>query len=346
MLSALCGNPGGCYRLDYLLLDGNFNSHRHFALMPKILFIDSNHPRMHELLRENGFQCDLFYDKSEEELKRLIPQYDGLVIRSKFKITKQIIDSAPQLKCIARAGAGMENIDVVYAEKKGIACVHSPEGNRQAVAEHALGMLLTLFNNICRANAEVRTGKWRREANRGIELLGKSVGLIGYGNTGGAFAKVLSGFDVEVLAYDKYKKNFPDQFAKESTPEEIFEKADVLSLHIPLTDETKHLVDDGFIKKFKKNIYLLNTSRGPCVNTADLVKNLESGKVLGACLDVLEYESVSFEQVDSARLPEPLSYLLHSEKVILTPHIAGWTHESNVKIAEVLAKKIIEVFKK
>jgi D-3-phosphoglycerate dehydrogenase len=310
--------------------------------MKKILFIDSNHPLLHEMLLEKGFACDLFYDRPADELKKLIPHYDGIVIRSKFKITKEIVDSAPNLKCIARAGAGMENIDVEYARSKGIACVNSPEGNRDAVAEQALGMLLSLMNNICRANKEVREGVWRREQNRGVELGGKTVGLIGYGNTGAAFAKLLSGFDVDVLVYDKYKKGFGGARVKESSPEEIFAKADVLSLHIPLNSETNYLVNDAYLVKFKKNIYFINTSRGKCVNTADLVKNIESGKVLGACLDVLEYEAVSFEEVDFSKMPEPMQYLLRSDKVILTPHIAGWTHESNVKIAKFLAEKIIQ----
>ena len=312
--------------------------------MPKILFIDSNHPKMHEVLLEKGFVCDLFYDKPVEELKKLIPDYDGIVIRSKFKITKEIIDAAPNLKCIARAGAGMENIDADYAKKKGIACVSAPEGNRHAVAEHALGMLLMLFNNLKKADSEVREGKWRREENRGTELGGKTIGIIGYGNTGSAFAKLLSGFDTSILVYDKYKKNFGSDKIKESSPEEIFEKADILSLHIPLTEETDYLVSDSYINKFKKNIYLINTARGKCVNTKDLVNNLESGKVLGACLDVLEYEDVSFEKIDLQKLPEPMNYLARSNKVILSPHIAGWTHESNLKIAEVLAGKIIKVF--
>ena len=315
--------------------------------MPKkILFIDSNHPRLHEMLMQQGFQCDLFYDKPADELKKLIPAYDGIVLRSKFKITSAIIDSAPNLKCIARVGAGMENIDVAYAEKKGIACVNSPEGNRDAVAEQALGMLLTLFNNIIKANVEVRNGKWLREENRGIELCGKTIGVIGYGNMGAAFAKRLQGFGVKILVYDKYKTNFGNEFVKESTLEEIFEQADVLSLHTPLTDETHYLINDAFIKQFKKNIYIINTARGKCLNTSDLVANLESGKVLGACLDVLEYEAVSFEGIDSNEIPATLQYLFASDKVILTPHIAGWTKESNIKLAEFLAEKIIAVFLK
>ncbi|HXB39576.1 MAG TPA: NAD(P)-dependent oxidoreductase [Bacteroidia bacterium] len=314
--------------------------------MPKILFIDSNHPRLHKMLLEKGFVCDLFYDKPVEELKKLIPHYDGIVIRSKFKINKEIIDSAPNLKCIARAGAGMENIDVEYATKKGIICVNSPEGNRDAVAEHALGMLLMLFNNLKKADNDVREGKWLREENRGVELGGKTVGIIGCGNVGAAFAKRLQGFDVEILAYDKYKKGFGNDFVKESSPEEIFEKADILSLHLPLTEETNYLVNDAYISKFQKNIYVINTARGKNLNTADLVKNLQSGKILGACLDVLEYEAVSFEKMDFEKLPAPMKYLVKSDKVVLTPHIAGWTHESNIKIAEVLASKIINSFRK
>ncbi|MGZ3863704.1 MAG: NAD(P)-dependent oxidoreductase [Bacteroidia bacterium] len=312
--------------------------------MPKILFIDSNHPRLHEMLLEKGFMCDLFYDKPAEELKKLIPQYEGIVIRSKFKITKEIIDSAANLKVIARAGAGLENIDVVYAEKKGIICLNSPEGNKDAVGEHAIAMLLALFNNLRKADAEVRTGKWLREENRGIEIGGKTIGIIGYGNTGSSFAKKLSGFDATILAYDKYKKGFTNNFVKESSLEQIFEKADILSLHVPLTEETNYLVNDAFINKFRKKIYIINTARGKCLNTADLVKNLENGKVLGACLDVLEYEAVSFENIDSENIPAPMQYLLRSDKVILSPHIAGWTHESNVKIAEILATKIIKAF--
>ena len=315
-------------------------------MRPKILFIDSNHPRLHEMLLERGFACDLFYDKPAEELKRLIPAYDGIVIRSRFKITREIMDSAPNLKCIARAGAGMENIDVEYAKQKGIACLNSPEGNKDGVAEQALGMLLALFNNLFKADAEVRKGIWLREENRGIELGGKTIGIIGYGNTGSAFAKRLQVFDAEVLVYDKYKKGFGNNYVRESSPEEIFEKADVLSLHIPLTGETNYLVNDAYINKFRKNIYIVNTSRGKCLNTLDLVKNMESGKVLGTCLDVLEYESVSFEDVELAKIPAPMQYLVRSNKAILTPHIAGWTKESHIKIAEVLAGKIIKLFKK
>lgn len=288
--------------------------------------------------------CDLNYHWTKQEIIKHIPLYDGVVIRSKIKITKEIIDTAVRLKFIARAGAGMENIDVEYAESKGIQCIHAPEGNRDAVAEHAVGMLLALFNNLCRANAEVREGKWIREGNRGLELMGKTVGIIGYGNMGSAFAERLKGFGVKVLVYDKYKTGFGTDFIIESTMNKVFEEADIISLHTPLTPETHYLINDGFINSFKKNIFIINTARGKSLNTADLVKNIASGKVRGACLDVLEYEAVSFENLDATALPEPFLTLIKSDKVVLSPHIAGWTIESNEKIARVLADKIIKTF--
>ena len=314
----------------------------------KILFIDSNHKLLHETLQQAGHTCDLNYTWTKEEIENNIHLYDGVVIRSKIKITKELIDKASKLKFIARAGAGMENIDIVYAESKGIKCLCAPEGNRDAVAEQTVGMLLGLFNNLFRANKEVREGKWIREGNRGVELMGKTIGIIGYGNMGSAFADRLKGFGVNVLVYDKYKKNFGNDFIKETTLEDIFKNADVLSLHVPLTDETNYLINDAFINKFSKNIYIINTARGKCLNTSDLVKNLKSGlpagqagKVLGACLDVLEYEMVSFEALETKDLPEAFQYLTQSDKVVLSPHIAGWTHESNEKIARILAEKII-----
>ncbi|MCE9540185.1 MAG: 2-hydroxyacid dehydrogenase [Bacteroidetes bacterium] len=308
-----------------------------------ILFLDSNHPLLHETLQKAGHICDLNYQWTKDEILNSIHLYDGIVIRSKIKITKEIIDKALKLKFIARAGAGMENIDVEYAESKGVQCLHAPEGNRDAVAEHAIGMLLSLFNNLCRANKEVRKGKWIREGNRGIELMGKTVGIIGYGNMGSAFAERLKGFGVTVLVYDKYKSNFGNDFIIESTLDSIFEQADVISLHTPLTEETHYMINDSFINNFKKNIYIINTARGKCLNTADLVKNIKSGKVAGACLDVLEYEVLSFENLNVVNLPEPFQYLMQSEKVMLSPHIGGWTIESNQKIASVLAEKIEKI---
>jgi len=310
----------------------------------KILFLDSAHPSLKNELEKNGFTCDEDFNSSKEEVENILSPYTGIILRSRFSIDKHFVDAGRNLKFIARVGAGMEHIDVAYAENKGIKCMSSPEGNRNAVAEHALGMLLGLLNNICKANNEVKNGKWIREANRGTELEGKTIGIYGYGNTGSAFVKLLRGFDVKVMVYDKYKKNFGSDFIKESSPDEIFSEVDMLSLHLPLTDETKYLVDDSFIGKFKKNIYLINTSRGPIIKTNDLVKNLESGKIIGACLDVLEYEETSFELMSpnvTTQEPDALKFFKSSDKVILTPHAAGWSFESSEKMARILAEKII-----
>jgi D-3-phosphoglycerate dehydrogenase / 2-oxoglutarate reductase len=309
----------------------------------RILFADSNHPILNELLNANGFKCDLFWDKPAHDLVKLLPAYDALVLRSKFKITKQIIDACPNLKCIGRVGAGMENIDVTYAESKGIICLSAPEGNRDAVGEHALGMLLMLLNHLKKADAEVRNRVWLRAENRGYELMGKTVGIIGYGNMGSSFAKKLSGFDCNILAYDKYKSGFRNTFVNEATLQTIFETCDILSIHLPLTSETEFTVNSDFINKFKKNIYVINTARGKCLKTDDLVMAIKSGKVIGACLDVLEYESVSFENIAKKELPDSFKFLTISDKVILSPHIAGWTHESNYKMSKAIAEKIIKV---
>lgn len=309
----------------------------------KILFIDSNHPYLHETIQENGHQCDLFYDLPKEEILKILPDYEGVVIRSKIKFTREVLDCATNLRFIARAGAGMENIDVEYAESKGIKCLHAPEGNRDAVGEQAVGMLLCLFNNICRANNEVRSGTWIREGNRGYELQGKTVGIIGYGNMGTAFAQRLKGFEVKVLVYDKYKKFFNDGFVEEANLDRLYNECDVISLHLPLTEETYYFANKTFFNSFKKPIWIINTARGKCLHTADLVDALKEKKVLGACLDVLEYEAVSFEKLDATALPEPFQYLIKSDNVVLTPHIAGWTHESHYKIAKILADKILNL---
>jgi D-3-phosphoglycerate dehydrogenase / 2-oxoglutarate reductase len=309
----------------------------------KILFLDSNHPAMLELLRGKGIVCDEDYASPKSEILKKIGAYDGVIIRSRFRLDKEFLDAALNLKVIGRAGAGMENIDVTYAESKGIKCVHAPEGNRVAVGEHALGMLLSLMNNFRRADNEVRNGIWKREENRGTELTGKTVGIIGYGNMGPAFAKVLRGFDVKILAYDKYRNGFGDEFVTESSPEEIFAGADVLSLHVPLTTETRGMVNESYLSSFAKNIWLINTSRGQVVNTEDVVNAIRSGKILGAGLDVLEYESLSFENLSAEQLPEAFQRLRKSDNVILSPHVAGWTFESHKKIAEVLAYKVSAV---
>ena len=306
----------------------------------KILFIDTVHPLLKQELEKENHICDSAYNKSKTEIQQIISNYQGIIIRSRFKIDKQFIDCGSNLKFIARAGSGLENINVEYAENKNIHCYNAAEGNRQAVAEHALGMLLSLFNNLNNADQEVREGKWERERNRGIELAGKTVGIIGYGNNGSAFAEVLKGFNVKILAYDKYLTNYPQK----SSMETIHKEADIISLHVPLTDETTYLVDDNFIKRFVKNFYLINTARGKCVNTKHLAKALENKKIKGACLDVLEYEKTSFENLSKDGLTSDMQYLMNAKNTILSPHIAGWTAESNVKIAEVLLDKITSDF--
>ncbi|MDQ3192861.1 MAG: hydroxyacid dehydrogenase [Bacteroidota bacterium] len=311
--------------------------------MKNILFLDSLHPYLEDELREKGFNVISDFSSSKQEIEKILPQFDGIVIRSRFKLDSAFLDKAVNLKFIARGGAGLENIDVAYAESKGIKCIHAPEGNRDAVGEHAIGMLLSLFNNLIRADKQVREGVWKREENRGIELMGKTVGLIGYGNTGGAFARKLKGFDVKVLAYDKYRIDYTDEYATAASVEQINEEADILSIHLPLTGETQYLVNSNYLNNFRKNIFLINTSRGPIVNTEDLVESLKSGKVMGACLDVLEYEAVSFENLDKDQLPEAFQFLSKSDKVQLSPHIGGWTHESNYKIATTLFSKIIRL---
>lgn len=315
-------------------------------ILRSILLIDTFHPSFKKQLEENNFSCIEAYDWPREKIIGELKNVSGIAIRSRFKLDKDFLQHATGLKFIARGGAGMENIDVPFAESIGIKCLNSPEANRDAVGEHALAMLLSLFNKIIKADSEVRKRIWLREENRGVELQGKTIGIIGFGNMGSAFAKKLSGFDVDILAYDKYIsidiKKFP--FVKQVSLIEIFEHADILSLHIPLTYETNYMIDHNFISSFRKNIYLINTARGKCLNTKDLVSHLKTGKVLGACLDVLEYETVSFENIDAKNLPEPFQFLASSDKVILSPHIAGWTHESKNKIADVLVIKILALF--
>jgi D-3-phosphoglycerate dehydrogenase len=302
----------------------------------KILFIDTVHPFLKQELEKQNYICDTAYNKSKAEIQEIIHNYQGVIIRSRFIIEKKFIDYASELKFIARAGSGLENIDVNYAESNNINCYNAAEGNRQAVAEHTLGMLLSLFNNLNKADQEVRTGIWKREKNRGRELSQKTIGIIGYGNTGSAFAEVLKGFDITILAYDKYLTKYPFQ----STMESIFKQADIVSLHVPLTAETTYLVNDDFIHRFEKDFYLINTARGKCVNTKDLVSALEKGKIKGACLDVLEDEKTSFENLSQEGFTAEMQYIMDSPKTMLSPHIAGWTRESNVKIAKVLLKKI------
>ncbi|WP_372752883.1 2-hydroxyacid dehydrogenase [Mariniflexile sp.] len=305
----------------------------------KILHLDTNHELLINQLNQLGFTNHEDYSSSKQEIEAKIQNYEGIILRSRFSIDKQFLDSATNLKFIGRVGAGLENIDCDYAEKKGITLIAAPEGNRNAVGEHALGMLLSLFNKLNKADQEVRTGKWLREANRGIELDGRTVGLIGYGNMGKAFAKKLRGFDVEVLCYD-IKENVGDINAKQVTLKEFQEKVDVVSLHTPQTPLTLGMINSELIKGFKKPIWFINTARGKSVVTADLVSALKSGRVLGAGLDVLEYEKSSFEDMFTTTMPEPFQYLIQAKNVLLTPHVAGWTVESKEKLAQTIVDKI------
>ena len=306
----------------------------------KILHIDSNNPLLWEQLQEAGFHNEADFISSKEVIEDKIKDYHGIVIRSRFKIDKTFLDKATNLQFIARVGAGLESIDCDYAIARNIALIAAPEGNRNAVAEHALGMILSLFNKLNQADAEIRKGQWNRESNRGHELDGKTVGIIGYGNMGKAFAKKLRGFDVEVICHD-ILPNVGDTNAKQVTLEELQQKTDVLSLHIPWTPETDKMVNANFIASFSNPFWLINTSRGKNVVTADLVQALESGKILGAGLDVLEYEKLSFETLfNDKNTPEAFDYLLKSSKVLLSPHIAGWTFESHERLAQVIVDKI------
>lgn len=306
--------------------------------MKKVLVLDKGHSILSEKLLDAGFELDYYLSVSREQLFEIISQYSVLIVRSKLLVDKELIDRAVNLKVIGRIGAGMDAIDTDYAEKKGIVCLNSPEGNRDAVGEHCLGLLLALFNKICIADSQVRKGLWLREDNRGLEIKGKIVGIIGYGNMGQSFAKRLSGFDCEVIAYDKYKTNYSDAFAQEVSLEEIFSQSDILSFHTPLTSETKYMFNKDFISNFKKPFYLLNTSRGKVVNTKDLIEALNQGKILGAGLDVLEFEAFSNELQDT---PRELQDLFSRTNVVLTPHVAGWSVESNYKLSYFLAEKII-----
>jgi len=305
----------------------------------KILHLDTNHPLLINQLTNLGFINDEDYTSSKEEIKLKIKNYDGFIIRSRFSIDKTFLEAATNLKFIGRVGAGLENIDCDYAKSKGITLISAPEGNRNAVGEHSLAMLLSLFNKLNKADNEVRNGKWLREDNRGIELDGKTIGLIGYGNMGKAFAKKLCGFDVNVLCYD-IKDDVGDKNANQVSLETLQEKADVLSLHTPETPFTIGMINQNFIKKFKKPFWLINTARGKSVVTSDLVNALKSGKILGAGLDVLEYEKASFENLFSSTLPEAFQYLVEAQNVILSPHVAGWTVESKEKLAQTIVDKI------
>ena len=306
----------------------------------KILHLDTNHPLLLNQLNDLEFINHEDYSSSKEEIESKIHEYDGVIIRSRFTIDKQFLDSAKKLKFIGRVGAGLENIDCDYARQKGVYLISAPEGNRNAVGEHTLGMVLSLFNKMNKADAQVRQGKWLREDNRGIELDGKTVGIIGYGNMGKAFAKKLKGFDVEVLCYD-IKDKVGDKNCKQVSLSELKKRVDIVSLHTPETPLTIGMINADFINQFVKPFWLLNTARGKSVVTEDLAKALQSGKILGAGLDVLEYEKSSFENLfESEKLPEAFQYLISTKNVLLSPHVAGWTIESKEKLAQTIVNKI------
>jgi len=310
----------------------------------KVLLIDKNHPLLKNGLIQSGFEVQEAYALSKTEVEKIIAEFDGIIIRSRFPIDKQFLDKAARLKFIGRVGAGLENIDVDYAESKGISLFNAPEGNRNAVGEHTLGLVLNLLNKISSSDKEIRLGKWQREANRGVELDGKTVGIIGYGNMGKAFAKKLRGFDTKVLAYD-IKENVGDENAGQVPLQSLFEQAEIISFHVPQTDLTYKMCNAEFFKQFKNKIWLINTARGSVVDTQALVDALRSGKVLGAGLDVLEYEKSSFENMFEGKdFPTAFKELLQMDNVMLTPHVAGWTIESKEKLAQTILDKIKNKF--
>ena len=310
----------------------------------KILHLDKNHSLLIEQLTKAGYKNEEDYTSSKSDIEQIISGYDGIVIRSRFKFDRTFIDAGTNLKFIARVGAGLESIDIPYAESKGITLISAPEGNCNAVGEHTLGMLLSLFNKLNKADFEVKKGKWNREVNRGIELDGKTVGIIGYGNMGKAFSKKLQGFDCKVICYD-IKEDVGDKNATQVSLITFQKEVDVVSLHIPWTPLTNRMINSDFINQFSKPFWLLNTARGKSVVTSDLVLALKKGQLLGAGLDVLEFEKSSFELLFSNKIPASLSELLSMENVILSPHIAGWTIESKEKLAQVIVDKIVHKFK-
>ena len=304
----------------------------------KILLLDKNHPLITEQLSEKGFVLEEDFSSSYEQVLEKIHLYEGIIIRSRIPLDAHFLEKAKNLKFIARVGAGMENIDITKTQELGIKLINSPEGNKDAVAEHVIGTLLVLMNRLFISSNEVKKGIWLREENRGEEILGKTFGIIGYGNMGKAVAKRLSGFGCKTIFYD-IKPNLSDEFATQVSLQELQENADILSLHTPLTEDTLYMIDEEFISKMKKNFYFINTARGKNLKTSALVNALKSDKIKGACLDVLEYEKTSFENLETKN--EDLEYLLNSEKAIITPHIAGWTHESKIKLAQVIVDKIL-----
>ena len=308
----------------------------------RILQLDKNHPLISEQLQSRGFEVVEDHTSTYDEVIEKIKDYEGIIIRSRIPLDRNFLEKSSHLKFIARVGAGMENIDLEAAEKFNISLINSPEGNRDSVAEHVVGMLLVLMHRLFIASVEVKNGIWLREENRGDELLGKTIGIIGYGNMGKATAKRFSGFGCKVVFYD-ILPDLSDEFATQVSLEDLKEQADIISLHVPITDETHYFIDENFIDEMSKTFYLVNTARGKNVKTQALVEALKSGKIKGAALDVLEYEKSSFENLETEN--QDLKYLLDSEKVIVTPHIGGWTHQSKEKLAQVIVDKILADFR-
>lgn len=309
-----------------------------------VLFLDAVHFVLKEKLQENGFEVVDASDWCREKVLAEIKNAFGIVVRSRLIIDKELIEAGAALQFIGRVGAGMENIDTIFAKEKNITCLNAPEGNRDSLGEHTLGMLLCLLHKIHLAHQSVQIGKWDRIAHRGTELNGKTVGIIGYGNMGSAFAQRLQGMDVSVIGYDKYKKNYSDKFITEKTLPYLLKHADIISLHIPLNNETEYFINTDFFNKLEKQPILINTSRGKIIKTTDLITALQNKTISGVVLDVLEYESHTFETYCQNNAHESVKYLQNTDNCILTPHVAGWSHQSNYKMANIMAKKIINLF--
>lgn len=312
----------------------------------RILLIDRPHEILVQKLSEWGCQVEEDYHSDPASLIPKLANVDGIVLRSRIAISESLIQASPMLRFVAREGVGTEHIDLEACRRHHITVLTSAEGSRDTVAEHTMGLLLCLMNRIATADRQVRAGQWLREPNRGTELLGKTVGILGYGNMGSAFARRLTGFGVRTIAYDKYKSNYGDEYAEEVSLEQLHEQADVLSIHIPYMPQNHYFIDGDFLDRFRKPIFLVNTARGLVLKTDDLVERLESGRVTGAALDVLEYEEQSFDKFSLDTLPPAFEYLRNSDRVVLTPHIAGWSFESKRKHAQVLARKIAELLGK
>ncbi len=310
--------------------------------MRKIIHLDENHKLLKDELKKLGFKNYFDLKSNKKEIEKKISKYQGIILRSRIEIDKKFIDSCKNLKFIARVGSGLENIDTDYAKKKNIEIISAAEANANAVGEHAIGMLLTLLNKIIKSNNEIKNNIWAREQNRGIELDGKTIGIIGYGNTGKSLAKKLSGFNVRVLCNDIIEE-ISDKYATQVSINEIMNSCDIISLHTNLNDSSFQLINKDFINNCKKPFFLINTSRGGCLKTSHVVDGIKTGKILGACLDVIENESKSFENLNTN---SDLEYLKKSEKVVLTPHVAGWSIESKLKLAQVVLEKIKDLYGK